>query len=134
MIARLGQYQIEALVGPGGMGTVYRARDPLLGRRVALKVICEHEDASEESRERFFRQAQASAQLSHPNVCTIYDVGEDAGRLYVAMEYLDGEELKQIITQRRDLALETKLALMMQICGGLAYAHQNGIVHRAIRP
>ena len=134
MIERLGKYQIEAQIGRGGMGAVYRAHDPLLKRQVALKVISENVDVNDELRARFFREAQACAQLSHPNIITIHDLGEDEGRLFIVMEYLEGEELKQIITQRRDLPLESKLALMVQICDGLAYAHQKGIVHRDIKP
>jgi predicted Ser/Thr protein kinase len=134
MIERLGKYQIVEQIGQGGMGAVYKANDPLLKRVVALKVISENVDASDELRARFFREAQACARLSHPNIITIYDLGEDAGRLFIVMEYLEGEELRQVISQRRDLALESKLALMVQICEGLAYAHQNGIVHRDIKP
>jgi serine/threonine-protein kinase len=116
------------------MGAVYKANDPLLQRLVALKVISESVEESEVLRARFFREAKACAQLSHPNIITIYDLGEDSGRLFIVMEYLEGEELRQVISQRRDLALETKLALMEQICEGLAYAHQKGIVHRDIKP
>ena len=134
MIERLGKYQIVEQIGQGGMGAVYKANDPLLKRVVALKVISENVDASDELRARFFREAQACARLSHPNIITIYDLGEDAGRLFIVMEYLEGEELRQVISQRQDLALESKLALMVQICDGLAYAHQNGIVHRDIKP
>jgi tRNA A-37 threonylcarbamoyl transferase component Bud32 len=134
MIQRLGKYQIEAQIGRGGMGAVYRAHDPLLKRQVALKVISENVDMSDELRARFFREAQACAQLSHPNIITVYDLGEDDGRLFLVMEYLEGEELKEIITQRRELPLEHKLALMMQICDGLGYAHEKGIVHRDVKP
>ena len=134
MIERLGKYQIEAQIGRGGMGAVYRARDPLLKRQVALKVISENIDVSDELRAQFFREAQACAQLSHPNIITIYELGEDEGRLFIVMEYLEGEELKQIITQRRHLPLENKLTLMMQVCDGLAYAHDKGIVHRDVKP
>ena len=134
MIERLGKYQISEQIGRGGMGAVYKASDPLLKRVVALKVISENVDESDDLRARFFREAQACAQLSHPNIITIYDLGEDAGRLFIVMEYLEGEELKQLITQRRALPIESKLALMVQICDGLAYAHQKGIIHRDIKP
>ena len=134
MIERLGKYQISEQIGRGGMGAVYKATDPLLKRVVALKVISENVDESDDLRARFFREAQACAQLSHPNIITIYDLGEDAGRLFIVMEYLEGEELKQLITQRRALPIESKLALMVQICDGLAYAHQKGIIHRDIKP
>src|SRR5262245_6763481 len=134
MIERLGKYQIVEQIGRGGMGAVYTARDPLLKRVVALKVISENVDESDELRARFFREAKACAQLSHPNIITIYDLGEDGGRLFIVMEYLEGEDLRQVISQRRDLALENKLALMVQIYDGLSYAHQKGIVHRDIKP
>jgi predicted Ser/Thr protein kinase len=134
MIERLGKYEIIEQIGRGGMGAVYKANDPLLQRLVALKVISESVEESDVLRARFFREAKACAQLSHPNIITIYDLGEDAGRLFIVMEYLEGEELRQVISQRRDLALESKLALMVQICEGLAYAHQKGIVHRDIKP
>ena len=134
MIEKLGKYEIIEQIGRGGMGAVYKANDPLLQRLVALKVISESVEESDVLRARFFREAKACAQLSHPNIITIYDLGEDAGRLFIVMEYLEGEELRQVISQRRDLALESKLTLMVQICEGLAYAHQKGIVHRDIKP
>ncbi len=134
MIEKLGKYQVAEQIGHGGMGAVYKAHDPLLKRVVALKVISENVDVGDELRARFFREAQACAQLSHPNIITIYDLGEDAGRLFIVMEYLEGEELKQVIAQHRVLSIESKLALMAQICEGLAYAHQKGIVHRDIKP
>jgi len=134
MIEKLGKYQVAEQIGRGGMGAVYKAHDPLLKRVVALKVISENVDVADELRARFFREAQACAQLSHPNIITIYDLGEDAGRLFIVMEYLEGEELKQVIAQHRDLSIESKLALMAQICEGLAYAHQKGIVHRDVKP
>ena len=134
MIERLGKYQIVERIGRGGMGAVYKANDPLLKRVVALKVISENVEENDELRARFFREAKACAQLSHPNIITIYDLGEDAGRLFIVMEHLEGEDLRQVIGQRRELALEGKLALMVQICEALAYAHQKGVVHRDIKP
>src|SRR5262249_57790398 len=133
MIEKLGKYQVIEQVGRGGMGVVYKANDPLLNRVVALKVISETVGESDELRARFFREAKACAQLSHPNIITIYDLGEDAGRLYIVMEYLEGEELKQLITQKRDVPIESKLALMAQICDGLGYAHQKGVIHRDVK-
>src|SRR5215470_8499936 len=134
MIEKLGKYQILEQIGAGGMGAVYRASDPLLKRVVALKVISENVDKGDERRARFFREARACAQLSHPNIITIYDLGEDQGRLFIVMEYLEGKDLRQTISQRRDLTLESKLTLMIQVCEGLAYAHHRGIVHRDIKP
>ena len=101
---------------------------------VALKVISSDVEVTDELRARFFREAQACARLSHPNIVTVYDMGEDDGRLFIVMELLEGEELRQLIARRQALALEDKLAIMGQVCDGLHYAHQKGIVHRDIKP
>ncbi|MBI2467412.1 MAG: protein kinase, partial [Candidatus Rokubacteria bacterium] len=134
MTQQIGRYEIVERIGRGGMGTVYKAKDPKLGRHVALKVISGDSDATDELKTRFYREAQACATLSHPNVVTVYDLGEDDGRLFIVMEFLDGEELKHVIAQRKPLALEDKLDLMVQVCEGLHYAHQKGIIHRDIKP
>ena len=134
MIEKLGKYQILEEIGRGGMGTVYKAHDPLLQRVVALKVISPNVELTDELRTRFFREAQACAKLSHPNIITIYDLGEEQGHLFIVMEYLEGDELRRVIAQRRPSHLEDKLAVMVQVCDGLAYAHQKGIVHRDVKP
>ncbi|HVQ75036.1 MAG TPA: serine/threonine-protein kinase, partial [Candidatus Binatia bacterium] len=134
MIQRIGKYRILGQIGRGGMGTVYRAHDPILDRTVALKVISSEADLTDELRARFFREAQACAKLSHPNIITVHDLGEEDGHLFIVMEYLEGEELKQVIAQRRPLTLEAKLQIMVQICAGLEYAHQKGVIHRDIKP
>jgi serine/threonine-protein kinase len=134
MIQKIGKYQIIERVGRGGMGTVLKAHDPVLDRTVALKVISDDLDVTNELRARFFREAQACARLSHPNIITVYDLADLDGRLFIVMEFLEGEELKKIIAQKRALSLEQKLSVMVQVCSGLAYAHQRGIVHRDIKP
>jgi predicted Ser/Thr protein kinase len=134
MIQKIGKYDILERVGRGGMGTVFKARDPVLDRLVALKIISHEIDVTDELRARFFREAQACARLNHPNIVTVYEMGEEGGRLYIAMEFLEGEELRRVIAQRRPLPLEEKLAIMMQVCDGLHYAHQKGVVHRDIKP
>ena len=91
-------------------------------------------EVTDELRARFFREAQACARLSHPNIVTIYDLGEANGRLFIVMEYLEGQELKHLIAQRTPLALEDKLSVMRQVCDGLHYAHRQGVVHRDIKP
>src|SRR5262245_19963222 len=98
------------------MGTVYKAHDPILDRQVALKVISGESDVTDELKARFYREAQACAKLSHPNIVVVHDLGEDAGRLYIVMELLDGEELKHIITERRPVDLETRLGWIGQVC------------------
>ncbi|HXJ80198.1 MAG TPA: serine/threonine-protein kinase, partial [Candidatus Methylomirabilis sp.] len=131
---KIGKYQILERIGRGGMGTIFKAHDPILNRAVALKVISTDIDVTDEIRTRFFREAQACARLSHPNIVTVYDMGEDAGRMFIVMELLDGVELHRLIADRAPLALEDKLAVMVQVCDGLSYAHQRGIVHRDIKP
>ncbi len=131
---KIGKYQIQERIGRGGMGMIFKAHDPMLDRPVALKVISSEIEVTDELRARFFREAQACARLSHPNIVTVYDMGEDAGRLYIVMEFLDGDELRHFITSRKMLPLEDKLSVMLQVCDGLHYAHQNGIVHRDIKP
>jgi serine/threonine-protein kinase len=134
MTAKIGKYEIRERLGRGGMGLVLRAHDPVLDRPVALKVISSDMEVTDELRARFFREAQACAKLSHPNIVTVYDIGEDDGRLYIAMELLEGEELRRLIVDRRPLPLQDKLALMVQMCDGLHYAHQRGVIHRDIKP
>ena len=133
MPERIGKYEVIERIGRGGMGVIFKARDPVLERSVALKVLSSLE-VTPELRARFFREAQACARLSHPNIVTIHDLGEDDGRLFIVMELLEGEELRQIIARHPPLALEDKLSIVRQICDGLHYAHQQGVVHRDIKP
>jgi hypothetical protein len=134
MPEKIGKYLVRERIGRGGMGMIFKAHDPVLDRPVALKVISTDVEVTDELRARFFREAQACARLSHPNIVTVYDMGEDEGRLYIVMELLEGEELRHLIAQRRTPPLEDKLSIMVQVCGGLHYAHHKGIVHRDIKP
>lgn len=134
MIQKIGKYQVLERIGRGGMGTVFKAHDPVLDRSVALKVISPDIEVTDALRTRFFREAQACARLNHRNIITVYDLAEVDGHLFIVMELLEGEELKAIISQRKALSLEAKLGIMIQVCDGLAYAHQRGIVHRDVKP
>ena len=134
MIQKIGKYRIIERIGRGGMGSVYKAHDPILDRLVALKVVSAETDHTDELRARFFREAQACAKLSHPNVVTIHDLGEADGNLFIVMELLEGDELRQLIARRTITSLDDKLPLMIQICEGLEYAHEKGIVHRDVKP
>ena len=129
---RLGPYQIVALIGRGGMGEVHRARDPRLRRDVAIKILSPHL-ASEESRRRFEREARAAAALSHPNVVTIYDVGEIEGFLYIAMEFLEGQTLRQVAAAG-PMPVNRLLKIAIQVAAGLVAAHERRIVHRDLKP
>jgi predicted Ser/Thr protein kinase len=130
----IGKYRIVEAIGRGGMGMIFKAHDPILDRLVALKVILPEIEVSDDLRTRFFREAKACAKLNHPNIVTVHDMGEDAGRLFIVMEFLQGEELRQIIKANRPLTLEDKLSLIRQVCRGLHFAHQHGVVHRDMKP
>ena len=116
------------------MGVVYRALDPLLERVVALKTISAHLDSQPELRARFFREGRSAAHLSHRNIITVYDIGEDSGVAYLAMECLEGQDLKATITKRIHFSLQRKLAIVMDVCEGLAHAHSRQVIHRDVKP
>ena len=131
--ATLGPYQIDAPLGAGGMGEVYKATDTRLERTVAIKVLPEHVASDPEMRRRFEREARAAAALSHPNICTLYDIGEHDGLLFLAMELLEGQTLSQAIVGRQ-VRLEQLLEWAIQVAEALDAAHGAGIIHRDIKP
>ncbi len=130
----VGRYEITERLGQGGMGTVYRAFDPLLTRVVAVKVISAQLDSQPEQRERFFREARAAAQLSHRNIVTIFDLGEQDGAPFLAMEYLVGRDLELRMREGDRMTLARKLEIALMVCEGLAHAHASGVIHRDIKP
>src|SRR5688500_15413852 len=130
----IGRYQLVEKLGQGGMGVVYRAFDTLLQRVVAVKLISGSIEAGSEQRERFFREARAAGQLSHKNIITIHDLGEHEGQPYLAMEFLQGEDLQQRMTSQVPMTLARKLELAIEICEGIEYAHDHGVIHRDIKP
>ncbi|MCX6552368.1 MAG: protein kinase [Acidobacteria bacterium] len=130
---RFGPYEIQARVGAGGMGEVYRARDVRLGRAVALKLLVPALQADNRALERFRREALAASALNHPNICTIYDIGDAGGRQYIAMEYIAGRTLRDLIGTA-GLPLNQALDYAVQIADALATAHATGIVHRDLKP
>ena len=134
MLSKLGKYEIEAELGSGGMGVVYRAIDTRLGRPVALKTMSPAVLGNPEVLKRFYREAQAAGQLHHPNIVTIYDIDEADGIPFIAMELLEGEDLEKVIAERRDLPLHRRLDIIVQTCRGLHYAHEHGVVHRDMKP
>lgn len=131
MMENVGQYKILERVGPGAYGDVYRARDTRVGRTVALTVVADHIASSPERRERFLRDARAAAAVSHPNIVTLYDVGEDDGRLYLVYEFVQGEALKSVIGGR-PLNPRRAVDLASQIAEALADAHAADLIHGAI--
>ena len=130
---RIGKYEVVAKIGQGAMGEVFRAHDPVLNRDVAIKRISAGLDTDEMVRKRFEREAQSAANLSHPNIITVYELGKDGEQLFMAMELLDGIDLKHALTGRK-MSLDEKLGVMEQICEGLAFAHAHEIVHRDLKP
>lgn len=130
----VGRYQLLETLGEGGMGVVYKAFDPLLQRTVAVKLISARLQDAPDLRQRFFAEARAAGQLSHRNIVTIFDLGEDHGHPYFAMEFLEGRNLRARMQSPELMSLDRKLEVMTQVCEGLAYAHAKGITHRDIKP
>jgi len=128
------RYELEELVGTGGMSSVYRARDRLLERQVAIKILHEHYSRDDDYVERFRREARAAAKLSHPNIVTVIDRSEADGRQFIVFEYVDGENLKQLVAGKGRLPVRDALELGIQIGRALAFAHAQGLVHRDVKP
>jgi eukaryotic-like serine/threonine-protein kinase len=128
------RYELTELVGTGGMSSVYKAHDTLLERNVALKILHDHYADDDEFVERFRREARAVAQLSHPNIVTVIDRGEADGRQFIVFEYIDGENLKELLVRSGRLSVQRTLELSLEIARGLAFAHDHGLVHRDVKP
>ena len=129
-----GRYRIVRKLGTGGMANVYLAEDEVLGRRVAIKILNDRHAGDDQFVERFRREAKNAASLSHPNIVSIYDRGEAEGTYYIAMEYLDGRSLKELIVGRGPAPIKTAIDYARQILAAVGFAHKHGIVHRDIKP
>jgi len=128
------RYELEELVGTGGMSSVFRAHDRLLDRKVALKILHQQYSGDDDYVERFKREARSVAALSHPNVVTVIDRGEHEDRQFIVFEYVEGENLKRLIERRGPAPVPNALELAIQIARGLAFAHQQGLIHRDVKP
>ncbi|MGC2463856.1 MAG: protein kinase [Candidatus Acidiferrum sp.] len=130
----LGKYEIITEIGRGAMGAVYKARDPLIDRLVALKTITGGPSAQSNLLDRFYQEARSAGALQHPNIVTIYELGHEKNTPFIAMEYLEGESLDRIIEQKPVLPLSVKLGYIVRVIDALAYAHQHNVVHRDVKP
>ncbi|HZI22964.1 MAG TPA: serine/threonine-protein kinase [Gemmatimonadales bacterium] len=130
---RVGKFELHELIGEGAMGAVWKAYDSVIRRYVALKLLS-RAGRTADARERLLREARAAGALQHPNIVTIYDLGEADGQLYIAMELVDGRDLSALIALNEPLGLERKLDLVIDVLQGLSYAHERGVIHRDIKP
>jgi len=135
-LATLGRYEIMSELGRGAMGVVYKARDPLLDRLVAIKTVnmALEEDGVSFYEARFQQEARAAGGLNHPNIVTIHDIGKSGDTAYMSMEFLDGVELRTLLTPGKAMEIARAVAIAAQVADGLAYAHARGVVHRDIKP
>ncbi|HEY9380038.1 MAG TPA: serine/threonine-protein kinase, partial [Burkholderiales bacterium] len=133
---KLGRYELLAEIGRGAMGVVYKARDPIIDRVLAIKTVDFRGLGAVQTgvQARFFQEAQSAGRLSHPNIVTIFDAGEAEGCAYIAMELLEGPSLREVLDQSAPLSVTRALEIAGQIARGLAYAHEHGVVHRDVKP
>jgi len=136
MISQLGRYEVLGELGQGAMGIVYKAKDPLIDRIVAIKTISLSlaMEEKDEYEARFYQEAKAAGRLNHPNIVTIYDVGKSGDVAYIAMEFLQGRELRDVLNENPLLPIDQVLDVVVQVAQGLAYAHEHDIVHRDVKP
>jgi len=132
--SKIGKYEVLGVIGRGGMGVVYKAVDRRLDREVAIKMMTGGFVDDPDLRKRFFREAQSLASLQHPNIVTVYDLGDYEGNPYLVMQYMEGETLDVALANKRKLSLLDKFNIVVQVCNGLAYAHRRFVVHRDIKP
>jgi serine/threonine-protein kinase len=134
MSSKIGKYEILEVLGRGGMGVVYKAYDPILDREVALKTMTADGLKDPVLKERFYREARAAGRLRHPNIVTIYELGEENNVPFISMEYVHGSDVHALIKSKQEISIEEKIKIIIQLCRGLAYAHKAGIVHRDVKP
>ena len=134
--SKLGRYAIQSELGRGAMGVVYKATDTALERTVAVKTVnmSLERDGAEKYEARFYQEARAAGSLNHPNIVTVYDVGKEGNVAYMAMEFIEGAELRSLLAEGRALPVSQAVSIAAQVAEGLAYAHEHGVVHRDVKP
>ena len=134
--SKLGRYAIQSELGRGAMGVVYKATDTALERTVAVKTVnmALERDGADRYEARFYQEARAAGSLNHPNIVTVYDVGKEGNVAYMAMEFIEGQELRSLLAEGRALPVSQAVSIAAQVAEGLAYAHQHGVVHRDVKP
>jgi serine/threonine protein kinase len=130
----IGHFVVKQPLGQGGMGVVYLAWDPILERDVAVKLMHQALVGDDEYKARFLREARAAGRLTHPNIVAIYEIGEHRDRVYIAMEYVEGSDMKRLIRLHSRIALAYRVQMIADVCRGLHYAHRNGVLHRDVKP
>src|SRR3984885_13312330 len=133
-VVMAGRYRIAGLLGRGGMGEVYRATDLTLGQAVALKFLPESAARDDRALARFYNEVRMARQVTHPNVCRVYDIGEVEGQHYISMEYVDGEDLAALMRRIGRLPADKAVEIARKLCAGLAAAHEKGVLHRDMKP
>src|SRR6187397_2065635 len=134
-LEKIGRYQVLERVGKGGMGVLYRGFDPVLDREVAIKLmLTDLNEDTDQMRPRFYREARAAAKLNHRNIVTIFEFAEESNVPYIVMEFLRGTPLGARINGQPPLSIDDKLNIVAQLCDGLSYAHEQGVVHRDVKP
>jgi serine/threonine protein kinase len=133
-VTRIGKYDVVNVLGRGGMGVVYRAIDQNLSREVAIKTLTEGIQGDSEMLARFYDEGRKTASFKHPNIVTIFELGDDNGIPYIVMELVDGQPLSQLIGSDRPLPLGDRLQIIAELCSALAYAHRSNVIHRDVKP
>ncbi|MCD4687619.1 MAG: protein kinase, partial [Anaerolineae bacterium] len=129
-----GRYRLMAQQGSGGMAVIYKAVDLALGRTVAVKILRPSLTSDPEFLKRFRQEARNVANLSHPNIVTVHDVGQDGNTHYIVMEFIEGDDLKRLIRAEAPFSLDRALSIAIKICAGVGYAHRAGLVHADVKP
>ena len=133
-ITKIGKYEVLDVIGRGGMGTVYKAIDPAIGRIVAIKKVTSVMGDDPDLLKRFYREAQSTGKLQHPNIVTLHDLGDQEGVPYLVMEFLEGQSLELLIKENHPYSIAEKLSIVIRVCEGLGYAHQRQVIHRDVKP